>query len=137
MKFFALMLLWLRQASILDYAMLKISPYIISNIILIKRINQVEKNIFISRIYRSNPPDVFSGEDVLRNMQQIYRTASMLKCDFNKVVKQLFDLQLYWNTLRHGCSPVNLQHIFRTLFTKKTYGGLLLDLTSITGIRKW
>ena len=36
-------------------------------------------------------------------------------------------------TLRHGCSPVNLKHIFRTLFTKnvfilkKTYN---LQLTS-------
>ena len=29
-------------------------------------------------------------------------------------------------TLRHGCSPVNLLHIFRTPFTKNTSGGLLL-----------
>ena len=27
---------------------------------------------------------------------------------------------------RHGCSPVNLLHIFRTPFYKNTYGGLLL-----------
>ena len=27
-------------------------------------------------------------------------------------------------TLRHGCSPVNLWHIFRTPFCKNTYGGL-------------
>ena len=27
---------------------------------------------------------------------------------------------------RHGCSPVNLQHILRTPFTKNTSGGLLL-----------
>ena len=31
--------------------------------------------------------------------------------------------------LRHGCSPVNLQHIFRTPFPKNTSGGLLLDLS--------
>ena len=51
------------------------------------------------------------------NMQQICRTASMPKCDFNKVVKQLF----FEITLRHGCSPVNLLHIFRTPFPTKGY----------------
>ena len=30
--------------------------------------------------------------------------------------------------LRHGCSPVNLLHVFRTPFYKNTYGGLLLNL---------
>ena len=30
--------------------------------------------------------------------------------------------------LRHGCSPINLLHIFRTLFPKNTSGWLLLDL---------
>ena len=42
----------------------------------------------------------------------------MPKCDFNKVAKQI--------TLRYGCSPVNLLHIFRTPFTKNTSGWLLL-----------
>ena len=31
-------------------------------------------------------------------------------------------------TLRHGCSPVNLLHIFRTPFTRNTSGWLLLEL---------
>ena len=31
-------------------------------------------------------------------------------------------------TPRHGCSPVNLQHIFRTSFPKNTPGRLLLLL---------
>ena len=39
----------------------------------------------------------------------------MPKCDFNKEV-----------TLRHGCSPANLLHIFRTLFPRNTSGWLLL-----------
>ena len=30
-------------------------------------------------------------------------------------------------TLRHGCSPVNLLHIFRTSFLRKTFGWLLLS----------
>ena len=37
----------------------------------------------------------------------------MLKCDFNKVAK-------------HGCSHVNLLHIFRTPFLKNTSGWLFL-----------
>ena len=41
----------------------------------------------------------------------------MAKCDFNKEIK-------IW----HGCSPVNLLHIFRTPFYKNTSGGLLLYL---------
>ena len=41
----------------------------------------------------------------------------MSKCDFNKVEI----------ALRHGCSPVNLLHVFRTPFLKNTSGWLLLD----------
>ena len=46
----------------------------------------------------------------------------MLKCDFNKVALQLIEI-----TLRHGCSPVYLLHIFKTPFYKNTSGGLLLN----------
>ena len=49
-------------------------------------------------------------------MQQIYRRTHMPKCDFNKVTYQL----------RHGSSPVNLLHIFRTPFPRNTLGRLLL-----------
>ena len=41
---------------------------------------------------------------------------NMQQRDFNKI------------TLRHGCSPVNLLHIFRTTLEKSTSGGLLLIL---------
>ena len=53
------------------------------------------------------------------NMQQIYRRTSMPKCDFSKVAIEM--------TLWHVCSPVNLLHIFRTPFPKKTLGRLLLN----------
>ena len=46
------------------------------------------------------------------------------KCDFNKVAKLLCNF--IGITLRHGCSPVNLLHIFRTFFPDNTTGGLLL-----------
>ena len=40
----------------------------------------------------------------------------------------LIKLQSYFIgvTLRHGCSPVNLLHIFKTTFPKDTSGTLLL-----------
>ena len=50
-------------------------------------------------------------------MQHIYRRTPMPKsellCNFIEI------------TLRLGCSPVNLLHIFRTLFSKNTSGRLL------------
>ena len=53
-------------------------------------------------------------------MQLIYRRTPMLKCD-NNFIKI---------TLRHGFSPTNLLHIFRTPFPKNTYEGLLLSCES-------
>ena len=47
----------------------------------------------------------------------------MPKCDFSNFIEI---------TLWHGCSPVNLQHIFRTSFPKNTSGGLLLNLLSLS-----
>ena len=58
-------------------------------------------------------------------MQQIYWRTPMPKCDFNKFQSNFTEI-----TLRHGCSPVNLLHIFRTPFPKNTSRGLLLELLS-------
>ena len=45
-------------------------------------------------------------------------------------VEVWFSIKLLSNfieiTLRHGCSPVNLLHFFKTLLHKNTYRGLLL-----------
>ena len=45
----------------------------------------------------------------------------MSKYDFNKVTEFM---------PQHGCSPVNLLHIFRTPFPKNISGRLLLDSVS-------
>ena len=58
-----------------------------------------------------------------KNTQQIYRRTPMPNCDFNKVASNFIEI-----ALRHGCSPVNLLHIFRTTFPKNTSGRLLLLL---------
>ena len=59
-------------------------------------------------------------------MQQIYRRKPVPKCDFNKVAKQLY----FEIAHRHGCSPVNLLHIFRT--PKNTSGRLLLRVEALS-----
>ena len=53
----------------------------------------------------------------------MYRRKPMPKCNFNKVACNFIEI-----TLRHGCSPINLLHIFRTVFPKNTSGGLLVPL---------
>ena len=57
------------------------------------------------------------------NVQQIYRRTHMPKCDFNELLCSFIEI-----TLRHGSSPEDLLHIFRTSFSKNTSGWLLLNL---------
>ena len=49
--------------------------------------------------------------------------------------QSVISIKLLWNfieiTLWHGCSPVNLLHIFRTRFLKNTSGWLLLTFISV------
>ena len=52
------------------------------------------------------------------NTQHIYRTTPI----FGNFIA---------TTLRHGCSPVTLLHIFRTPFPKITFGELMLILAPV------
>ena len=45
-------------------------------------------------------------------MQQIYRRAPMLKCDFNKAAGSFIEMKL-----QQGCSPVNFLHIYKNTFS--------------------
>ena len=74
-------------------------------------------------IYRSSRSEVFLRKE---NMQQIYGRKRMPKCDFNKVSSNFIKI-----ALRHGCSPVNLLHIFRAPFPRNTSGWLLLYLVNM------
>ena len=65
------------------------------------------------------------------NMQQIYSRTAMPKCDFKKVGSNLIQI-----ALRHGCSRVNLLHIFRTAFPKNTAAWLLLNIDEISVLDK-
>ena len=60
--------------------------------------------------FRSSRPEVFLVKDVL------------------KICSKFTRQQPCRITLWHGCSPVSLLHIFRTLFSKNTSQWLLLDI---------
>ena len=72
--------------------------------------------------YRSSHPEVFLGKGVPKiyskfTAEHLSWSAISIKllCNFIEI------------TLLHGCSLVNLLCIFRTPFSKNTYGGLLLS----------
>ena len=71
---------------------------------------------------RSRPPEVFLGKRVLKICSKFTEKhrrviSAKLICNFTEI------------TLRHGCSAVNLLHVFRTSFYKDTSEGLLLTKT--------
>ena len=74
--------------------------------------------------YKSNHPEVFQRKAVLKICGKFTgghpcqrATSIMSLCNFIEI------------TLRYGCSPVNLLHIFRPPFPKNTSGWLLLFLS--------
>ena len=92
--------------------------------------NPTKTNSSISGYIHSNekqnqPPVVFCkkwcSEKFRRIQKQPFRG---VLCNFIEI------------TLWHGCSPVNLQHIFGTPFTKNTSGLLLLKIHRKTPVPK-
>ena len=71
--------------------------------------------------FRSSHPEVFLGKGVLKICS---------KCTGEHLCRSAISIKLQSNfiemALRHGCSPVNLLHIFRTPFPRNTSGWLLL-----------
>ena len=72
----------------------------------------IKKHILI---YRSSHPEVFLGKSILKICS---------KFTGEHPYWSLVSIKLLWNfieiALQHGCSPVNLLHIFRTSFLKNT-----------------
>ena len=86
--------------------------------------HHVAASPFTGTNIRSSHPEVFLGKGVLKIRSKFTREHPCRRATSSK-------LQLLWNfieiALRHGCSPVNLLHIFRTPFLRNTYGWLLLN----------
>ena len=70
---------------------------------------------------RSSHPEVFLGKGVLKICTKYTGEHPCQSAISTKLQSNFIEI-----TLRHGCSPVNLLHIFRILFLKNTSGQLLL-----------
>ena len=72
---------------------------------------------------RSSPSEVFLGKGVLKICNKFTGEHPCRSVISIKLQSNFFEI-----ALRHGCSPVNLLHIFRTPFLINTLGWLLLTL---------
>ena len=79
----------------------------------------VTKNI-ISESHKQYPRDVLRKR-CSEHIRQSYKRTPMPTCNFNKVASQV-EIAIW-----HGCSPINLIHIFRTSFSKNTFEGLFSE----------
>ena len=77
--------------------------------------------LMVTDMCRNSPPQEFSRKGVLKICS---RFTGEQPC------RRVISIKLLWNflkiALRHGCSPVNLLHIFKAPFYKNTSGGLVL-----------
>ena len=80
---------------------------------------------FATKRKRSSPPEVFLVKGVLKICSKV---TGEHPC--RSVILIKFQSNFIEITLRDGCSPVNLLHIFRTHFSKNTSGWLLLNCKS-------
>ena len=71
--------------------------------------------------YRSNRPEVFLGTGVLKICSKFTGEHPCRSVISTKLLCSVVEI-----AHRHGCSPVNVLHIFRTPFPKNTSGRLLL-----------
>ena len=82
-------------------------------------------------IYRSSHPEVFLGKGAMKICSQFTGEHPCWSAISIKLLCNFIEI-----TLWHGCSPVNLLHIFRTPFLKNTSGGLLLNLSILRVIHQ-
>ena len=71
--------------------------------------------------FRKQPPRGVLSKRFSENMQEIYR-----RTPCQNVISIKLQSKFNETTFRHGCSSVNLPHIFRIPFLKNTSGRLLL-----------
>ena len=71
---------------------------------------------------KSSALEVFLGKGALKICSKFTREHPCRSVISIKLQSNFIEI-----TLRHGCSPVNLLHIFRAPFPKNTAGGLLLN----------
>ena len=72
--------------------------------------------------FRSTRQELFLGKSVLKRCN---------KFTGEHPCRSVISIKI---ALRHGCSPVTLMHFFRTIFSKKTSGWLLLRFLAVNYI---
>ena len=80
--------------------------------------------IEVSMIFRSSRPDMFLGKGVPETWSKFVGEHPCRNGISIKLQSNFIEI-----ALQHGCSPVNLLHIFRTPFPRNTFGCLLLDFS--------
>ena len=74
-------------------------------------------------LFRSSHPELFLGKGAPKIRSKFTREHSCRSAISIKLLCNIIKI-----ALRHGCSPVNLLHIFRTPFLKNIRGRLLLSI---------
>ena len=74
---------------------------------------------------RSSPSEVFLGKGVPKICSKLTREYPCRSVILTKLQSNFIEI-----TFRHGFSPLNLIHIFRTLFYRNTCGGVLLKYSA-------
>ena len=82
---------------------------------------RVRNKYFISTFTRSSHPEVFLKKGILKIFSK-FRGEHPCRCVISIKLQSNF-IEI---TPLHGCSPVNLQHIFRTLFLGTPLSGCFL-----------
>ena len=79
--------------------------------------------LLVSSLARSgsSPPEVFLGQGVMKICSKVTGEHPCRSAISIKLQSNFIEI-----ALRHGCSPVDLLHIFRTPFPKKISKGQLL-----------
>ena len=88
--------------------------------------NQLKVFLNDCALSRSSHPEVLLVRDVLKICSKLTGEHPYRSVTYIKLLRNFIEI-----TLRHGCSPVNLLHIFRTPVTRNTSEWLLLFILTI------
>ena len=83
------------------------------------------------KAFRSSHPELLLGKGILKIYSKFIGANPCRSGISIKLQSNFIEI-----ALRHGCSPVNLLHIFRTAFTKNNSGWLLLSFPKITLVHR-
>ena len=96
----------------------KLHFFVISTFLVLDDLEHVDRLAIIT--YKRSHPEVFLGKGVLKTCSKFTGEHRCRIAISIKLQNSFMEI-----TLRHGCSPVNFLHIFRTPFYKSTSRGCL------------